>query len=411
MSAATRDVPLGEPRARPRAAPFPASLFAYGFRPFFLLAGAYAFLLIALWLAEFLTGFWPFDPPPLEALHVHELFYGFVAAAIAGFLLTAVPGWTNGHVMRGMRLAGLVALWALGRAAVLAAAALPGALVAALDLAFLAALLGLTAPVLIRAKRPRNLPILALLAALIAANLLFHLSWLGVVPDGVSIGTIIVIDVVLFLVAMIAGRIIPAFTLNALRRRGTPVEIRPWPRFEIAVLAATALILPFDLAPLGAWPVGIVAAVAALLHALRLARWYGHRTWPEPIVLILHIAYAWIPVGLALKALWLLGGVGMPSTPVHALTAGAFAGMIMAVMTRASLGHTGRPLVAPPLIAASYAFVTLAALVRVFVPLADGAMLEPAVIASAGLWLVAFALFLVVFAPILCRPRPDGRPG
>lgn len=397
-------------RAQP-AARFPASLFGYGFRPFFLASGAYAFVAMALWLSELLSGFWPGPAPALELVHAHELIFGVIVAAIAGFLLTAVPGWTDGKVLRGRPLAGLFGLWLLGRAAVLASPILPAPIVALVDLAFLPVLLGLLTPVLIRAKRPRNLPVLALLAGLTIANLLFHLAWLDVARQAGLVGIAIALDTVLFLIAMIGGRIVPAFTLNALRRRGTPVEIVPSPRLDQAVLAITALLLPLDLAPVGALPAGMAAALAAILHALRLSRWHGHRTWREPIVWILHVAYGWIPLALGLKSLWLLGGIGLPTTWIHALTAGAFAGMILAVTTRASLGHTGRPLIAPRPIVACYALVTLAALVRVFLPLGGDAAYESALFAAAGLWLAGFGLFVMVYAPILARPRPDGRPG
>ena len=394
-----------------QVARFPMSLFAYGFRPFFLACGAYAFIAMALWLAEFLTGFWPGPAPALELVHAHELFFGVIVAAITGFLLTAVPGWTDGKVLRGLPLAGLFGLWLLGRAAMLASPLLPASLVALVDLAFLPTLLGLLTPVLIRAKRPRNLPVLALLGGLVVANLLFHLSWLGVAPSGVAIGIGLALNLVLFLVAMIGGRVVPAFTLNALRRRGTPVEIAPRPRLDQAALALTALILPLDLAPAGALPAGIVAALAALVHAARLSRWHGHRTWPESLVWVLHVAYAWIPVALGLKALWLLGGIGLPTTWIHALTVGAFTGMILAVTTRASLGHTGRLLVAPRPIVICYGLIALAALIRVFVPLAGDVAHEAAVLAAGALWLIAFGLFVAIYAPILAHPRPDGRPG
>lgn len=400
-----------EARLKQPVARFPASLFAYGFRPFFLACGAYAVVVMALWLAELQTGFWPGETPALELIHAHELIFGVIVAAIAGFLLTAVPGWTDGKVLRGRPLAALFGLWLLGRAALLASPVLPAVLVAVIDLAFLPTLLGLMTPVLIRAKRPRNLPILGLLGGLALANLLFHLTWLGVFAGGIPIGIVLALDLVLFLVAMIGGRIVPAFTLNALRRRGTPVEIVARPRLDQVTLAVTALILPFDLAPAGAWPAGILAALAALLHGARLSRWHAHRTWPEPIVWVLHVAYAWIPVGLALKALWLIGGIGLPTTWIHALTVGAFTGMILAVTTRAALGHTGRPLVAPRPVVACYGLVTLAALVRVFGPLASDAAYEPAVLAAAVLWLAAFGLFVWVYAPILTQPRPDRRPG
>ena len=400
-------------QAKPRqpVASVPASLFGYGFRPFFLASGTYAFIIVALWLFELELGFWPGAAPALELIHIHELLFGVIVAAIAGFLLTAVPGWTDGKVLRGRRLALLFSVWLLGRVAVLASPILPGTLVAVADLAFLALLLGLLAPVLIRAKRPRNLPVLALIGGPIVANLLFHLSWLGVSNSGVGIGALIGLDLVLFLVSMIGGRIVPAFTLNALRRRGTPVELKPWPRLDQATLAATALMLPLDLAPIGSIPAGLMAALAAALHGLRLSRWHGPRTVAEPIVWILHVAYLWIPLGLGLKALWLLGEIGLPSTWVHALTVGAFTGMILAVMTRASLGHTGRALTAPRPIVLCYVAITLAALIRVFGPLTGDAAYEPTLLAAGALWLVAFGAFVAVYAPILSRPRPDGRPG
>ena len=383
---------------RPRMA-----LLAYGFRPFFLLAALYAVLAIPLW-AALVGGFAePGRIAPL-AWHAHEMIYGFVAAAAAGFMLTAVPSWTGRRGFAGMPLLTLVAIWLAGRIAFLAP--LDTLLVALLDIAFLPALALAILPSLMRSGNRRNFVFVALLGLLIIANLRFHLDGAASIePLALALNTI------LLMVALVGGRIVPAFTSARLEQLGVDVRIPDHAIIDRAALAATLAVLVVDVVSPGGAAAGATAAVAAALLALRLARWQGHRTLGEPILWVLHVAYAWLPVALALKAAWLIGGYTFAAAWMHALTIGAFSTMILAVMTRASLGHTGRALIAPRAATVAYVLLTAAALARVF-----GAVLVPAggfawTAAASTLWTIAFALFLIVYAPILCRPRADGKPG
>lgn len=386
------------------------ALLRYGFRPFFLAAGLAAILLIPWWAASYafgvpLTTSWP---PMLW--HGHEMLFGFIGAAIAGFLLTAVPSWTGARGFAGWPLAWIAGLWLLARLVIATAALWPMALVAALDLAFLPALAMLIAPPLLRARN-RNTPLLAVLAALWLMDAGF---FLGLVRAdlGLSLHALLVgIDIVLLLVTVIGGRIVPAFTTAALRQKGADATVRVSARLTgFAVGAMIAVVLSDTFIP-GGRTAGAVALVAACAQAARLAQWRSLRTLRQPIVWVLHMAYAWLPLGLALKAAALLTGATPAVFWLHALTIGAAASMILAVMTRASLGHTGRPLIVDPLIALAYVLLTLAALVRVFgftiLPLAY----PDIILLAALLWTAAFVIYAWIYAPILLGPRVDGKPG
>ena len=395
---------------RPDHHPVPL-IFTYGFRPFFLLSGLAAPVLLAAWIAVLATGSWPDGAVPAPAWHAHEMLFAFVAAAVAGFLLTAVPNWTGTKALSGWPLAGLIGLWLAGRIALLPFAGVPLPVAALVDLAFLPALGVALAGPLVVAGKIRNTAFLALLGVLTAANLLFHLDWLGVLPGGTALGETLAIGVVLMMVAVIGGRIVPAFTRNALRPRGLDGTIvsRPW--LEKVTLLSTLLMIPADLALPGGVVAGLLALVAALAHGLRLAGWQPVKTLDQPILWVLHLGYGWVPAALALKAAHLLGAGVDGSSWVHALTAGAFATMILAVMTRASLGHTGRMLVVTRPTVAAYLLLTVAAVLRVVAPELQGGLYRTALEGAGAAWIAAFALYLYVYAPILLGPRADGRPG
>lgn len=386
-------------------------IFAYGFRPFFLLSGVAAAGVLAGWIAILMTGVWPDTSVGASAWHAHEMLFGFVSAAVAGFLLTAVPSWTGTKALSGVPLAGLVGLWLAGRVAVLPFTGVPLPLAAIVDLAFFPALGVALAGPLVKAGKLRNTAFLGLLALLTLANLCFHLDWLGVIDDGVAHGESLAIGVVLMMVAVIGGRIVPAFTRNALRARGldTAVDSRPW--LEKVTLLSTLLMIPADLALPETVVAGLIALVAAVAHAARLARWQPLKTLDQPILWVLHLGYAWVPVALALKAGYMLGGFVPSAAWIHAMTAGAFSTMILAVMTRASLGHTGRALVVSRPTVAAYALLTAAALLRVAAPELPGNLHWHALQVAGVTWIAAFALYLWAYAPILLGPRADGRPG
>lgn len=387
--------------------------FAYGFRPFFLAAGLFAVIAVGAWAWILAAGRAPFGELPPHLWHGHEMLFGFIGAAIAGFLLTAVPSWTGSPGSPGFAGAPLVALsalWLAGRVAFAGAAALPWPVIAASELAFLPLLAFLIGRSLLR-ERNRNFPMLVIVAVLwaIDAWFLWALAASEYAQAGIALRT--GIGVVLLLVTVIGGRILPAFTANALRTRGIAAEITTRVPVEAAAIGSMALAVVVDALAPGQQVAGIVAVFAALAQAIRLAGWRSLRTLDEPIVWVLHAAYAWLPLGLVLKAVFLLTGASWAAQWLHALTIGAAAMMILAVMTRASLGHTGRPLVVAPSIAVAYALLLAATLVRVF-----GAVLVPSpylatVEGAALLWIGAFAIYVAVYAPILTRERADGKPG
>ena len=375
------------------------ALFDRGFRPFFLLAGLWAPTALLLWLAM-LAGI--LEPPTaMDPLtwHVHEMLFGFVAAAIAGFLLTAVPGWTGRPPLRGLPLAALATLWLAGRLAVALSAWIGAAAAAAVDIAFLAGLAAYCAREIAIGRSWRNLAVIALLALLIAANALFHLGETET-AERAAIATMVT------LVALIGGRVVPEFTRNWLARRGAEKLPAQRDRFDSAAMAATV-------AAAIAWTVvgdrplvGALLALAAVALAARLARWRGLATTAEPLLWVLHLGYLWLPVGLALLAVSVLAPAVPENVALHALTAGAMATMILAMMTRATLGHTGRPLAASRATAAIYLSVTAAAAARLASGLADDA--GPVLLhASAAAWVAAFALFVLVYGPMLLRRRLD----
>jgi len=219
------------------------------------------------------------------------------------------------------------------------------------------------------------------------------------------------VNLTLLLIVLIGGRIVPSFTLSTLRRMGRPVAIAQPRALEIACLLSVLAVLAIELTIPDGIAAGIAAALAAVLNGVRLGLWKGHRTTADPLLWVLHVGYLWIPLGLALKAMWLLAGADIGVNWLHALTFGAFSTMVLAVMTRVALGHTGRPLRAAPATVASYVLLTLGALVRVFGPALFPALTLPSIAVAGLLWMTAFTLFLAVYGPILLSPRADGRPG
>ena len=387
------------------------ALFAYGFRPFFLLAGLQAVIIMAVWLCVYFEpALWPGNALPPWLWHAHEMMFGFVPAAIAGFLLTAVPSWTGTGGYSGAPLAALTGLWLLGRIAMLPIG-IPEPAAAVADLLFFPALAALLAGRLIRAGKPRNMTFLLLLALLFATNLAFHLGRMAILPGGELIGLGAAADLFAIIVAVIGGRIIPAFTQGALRQQGIPFAVAAVPALDAAAIASLVLVLVTDLTSLGLVTTGAVALLASLIHGLRLARWQGWRARQVPLVWVLHLGYGFLVLALALKGIGLLTGTALGAKWLHALTIGCFGTMILGVMTRASLGHTGRPLVPPRVTVAAYLLVPVAALVRAFAPALMPDAYAGSVATAGGLWLLAFLLFLLVFAPILIGPRADGRPG
>ena len=377
-----------------------------GFRPFFLAAAAYAALFVplstALWLGAAMAPAWLVPP----WWHGHEMLFGVVAAAIAGFLTTAAPVWAARPALQGRPLAALFALWLAGRAAMLAADRLPPWVVAVVDVVFLPVLAMLLARTLWGRAQRRNHGIVAVVAALAVANAVVHAAALGVVDVSLARRALhVAVAGVIVLVVVIGGRITPAFTANALRGRGLVVDVidGAWRRRAAiggaAAFAALTLVAPDTAADRA---VSVAAGVAV---AARMRGWRTRRVLDDPLLWSLHAGMAWVAMGLLLRGLHPIGTAGL-----HALTAGAMGGMILAVMTRVGLGHTGRPLVLPPGAAWLYGGVHAAALARVLVGLFPAAG-PPLLIAAAAGWALAFGGFVVLYAPILLRPRIDGKPG
>lgn len=385
------------------------ALFAQGLRPFFLAAALYAPMAVAAWVHLLHTGDWPAGLGDAVAWHAHEMLFGFTAAAIAGFMLTAVPNWTGAPAFAGPRLAGLAALWLAARLALNPVWPAPAIVAAIADLAFFPALAMMVLPPLLGSPNLHNRIFPVLLSVLTLANLTYHLDRMEVWPGAWALGKPLTLWVVALMVAAIGGRIIPSFTLNALRRIDPGATLAMNTRLDNAALVTLALLAVTDTVAPGHAVAGVLAAVAATLHGARLLRWRGLACRRQPILWVLHLGYAWLPLALALKALWDLTGWGGAQAWAHALTIGTFATMILAVMSRASLGHTGRALVAARPVVVAYVLVTIAVPVRLF-----GAMVVSPDLAygvAGALWCAAFLLFSWTYAPILWRPRADGRPG
>lgn len=387
-----------------RAPDFVLPLFRYGFRPFFLGAGLQAGIGLLVWVHAWHDGGMParFD----MLWHAHEMVFGFAAAALAGFLLTAVPNWTQAGPVRGMHLVLLFTLWLAGRVS----AFLPepmAPLFAALDITFLPVLALSVGPGIVLRAAKRNGVLLVAVLALATANAFWHAER-NLMLVGVALPALhAALALLTMMVALIGGRIVPAFTLGGMRIAGRPVVIVPSARLDAAALALLGATLVVHVAGFAGALVAVLAIAAAAAHAWRLARWQGWRSFGVPLVAILHVGYAWIVVALALVALAAIDVV--PSGAVnHALGSGAVATMVLAVMSRAALGHTGRALVASRATVLAYVLVTGGAVGRV----ASAALSLPALVVPSGVaWAAGFLVFAIVYAPILLRPRPDGRAG
>lgn len=382
------------------------AVFSYGFRPFFLAAGGWASIAIALWLAVVL-GYLRlptrFDP---VAWHIHEMLFGVVLAAVAGFLLTAIATWTARPPINGRLLGQLLVLWALGRFACLVSAHLPLWFAIAVDVSFPIALLVVVAREIISGRNWRTLPMLVPIAVFVAADLLMHLETAGVaIPAGLGwrLGFVAAIQ----LISIIGGRIIPSFTGNWLAKRGhdrRPVAHGLVDTIAIGVLHAALLL--WAIVP-GLRAGGPLLILAAALNGWRLSRWAGGATLGEPLLFILHVGYAWVVIGTALLG-FSMAGVSVPvASALHALTVGAIGTMLLGVMTRVSLGHTGRVLSANRPTVVIFLLINAAALVRVAA--SWGAAGTTTFIVLSGLcWIGAFGLFEIRYGSVLLAPRIKG---
>lgn len=392
------------PRTRPWSGP---ALLSYGFRPFFLAAGLQAAVVMLLWTGHLVgLGSLPESLPP-AAWHAHELLFGYGFAAVAGFLLTAIPNWTGRLPLNGLPLLGLVGLWLAARLAVALADLLPGPVLALATLLFPATLLFVAAREVIAGGNRRNLPVVGLVGALGVAEAGFHLE-LALTGEA-TLAARSAVALLLVLIMLIGGRIVPSFTTNWLRhnRPGRPLPVS-FDRFDQVALAAGALaLLPWVAAARIALPAGvaILLVAAGLLHLARLHRWRPLETGGEPLLAVLHLAYLFLPLGFLAAGVGLVFDLsGLATAATHLWTVGAIGLMTLAVMTRATRGHTGRALTAPADTVAIYALVVLAALLRAgsaLVPEAASWLLPLAGLA----WIAGYATFLLAYGPMLLAPR------
>ncbi|MBN8487687.1 MAG: NnrS family protein [Burkholderiales bacterium] len=398
---ATVFIPLTEPIGRaPRPGQF--ALWALGFRPFYLLAAALAALSVPLWALQF-TGW--LGTPVLRgpAWHAHEMLFGFTLAVVVGFLFTAGRNWSGQATPTGRSLMALAALWLAGRVLVLT----PWAWAALLaNVAFpLLAAWGLWRALHAGGNR-RNYFFVGLLVALALAAAVLHLTQMGLIMLPARFGLPIALDLMMFIVAVMAGRVVPMFTNN-----GIPgLQAMRHPQVERLALGSVLVLLGCDLLGAPTLPLTLVLMAALGAHTARWWLWQPWRTASNPLVWVLHLAYAWLPVHLALR-LAAEFGAAPPGLATHALTVGLIGCMTLGMMTRTALGHTGRPLRAGPVEVAAYVSVAAAALVRVGLPLWWPALLPQAALVSAALWSLAYGLYLWRYGPWLCRARADGQPG
>lgn len=390
--------PAALSRRRDYAGP---ALLSYGFRPFFLAAGAWAAFAILLWLPLYIggvavpTAFAPRD------WHSHEMLYGYASAAIAGFLLTAVPNWTGRLPVNGAPLGALALLWVAGRIAVFVSAEIGAAAAAAIDLSFLVTLAAVIGREIVAGRNWRNLKVLVVLGVLIAGNAAFH--WESIRFGVADYGNRIAVAAVIMMIMVVGGRIVPSFTRNWLSRRGPGRLPASFNRFDLASMAMAALAL-------AAWVVvddsavtGVLLIAAGLVQAVRFGRWAGDRTVADRLVLILHVGFVFVPIGFVLAGLAALWPAVPESAGTHAWTAGAIGVMTLAVMTRATLGHTGQPLAASPGTQVIYLFAVAAAVLRICAAFESSMIL----LDLAGVaWVCAFGGFVALYGPLLVGRPP-----
>ncbi|MDT9600865.1 NnrS family protein [Sphingosinicella rhizophila] len=374
-----------------------------GFRPFYFGGAAWAVVALTLWLVALAGGVvLPTVMEPL-AWHRHEMLFGFVGAVIAGFLLTAIPNWTGRLPIAGLPLAALAGLWLAARMAILFSASIGAGLAAALDIGFFLVLAAVAGREVLAAKN-RNFPIVLVVLLFAFASATDHAEAMGagVAPGlGAHAGILLVV----VLISLIGGRIIPSFTRNWLAKQGEKHRLPGQPtRFDIGAIAITVLAMAAWTAAPFHRVAGLLLLLAGTAQLARLSRWGGARSVRDPLVFILHVGFAWLPVGLLLLGASIFVAAVPRTAAIHALTAGAMGSMILAVMTRSTLGHTGRALRADGATVAIYVLVTAGALLRVSAPfgLFDYTL---SMRWSAVGWGGAFLLFLIVYGPILFRHR------
>ena len=382
------------------------TVLALGFRPFYLLASVFAVVAILLWLIS-LTGRFQFGAY-LQGVfwHSHEMLFGYIVAVMAGFLFTAVRNWTGLPTPSGVTLGGIVLLWILARVLLVSG---PSALAVILDVAFLPMIAIAVAIPILRSRNKRNYKIIGVLVAVSLLHVVFHMAIGGQLPSWLSRASLFAsIDLAVILFALVGGRVIPAFTRNAVA--GSDPRHENW----LEVIAFGSLLVIVLVTLLGgaftfaAWVPTSLFIVAAVAHLLRLALWQPQVTLGNPLLWMMPVAYSWLPTALLLRALSTVAVI-VPGAWIHALTMGALSSLMMAMMMRSTLGHTGRKLVASQMDILAFLLLQLAALLRV---VAGGTGDYQAVVVLSGVvWVLAFAVFIVRYLPMLVHSRVDGKPG
>jgi uncharacterized protein involved in response to NO len=377
------------------------AIFSYGFRPFFLAGAIWGALGVLLWVPQYFGEITvPTAMTPID-WHAHEMLYGYVPAIAAGFLLTAIPNWTGRLPVNGPPLAALAVLWLAGRIAILLSAEIGAWTAAAIDLAFLFCLAATALREIMAGRNWRNLRVLGIITLLLAGNFIFHFESIeyGTAVDGTRVG----VAAILTLIMLIGGRIVPSFTHNWINRENPGRLPRQFSRFDALCIAVAGSALASWVVAPGHFTSGLLLMTAGVLHVARLARWAGDRTLAEPLVFILHVGYAFVPLGFLLVGASALWPADIPaSAGLHAWTTGAAGTMTMAVMTRATLGHTGQALLASSSTRVIYVLIVVAALARIAA--AWGWTLELLHVAALA-WAAAFIGFVVVYGRLLLRQR------
>lgn len=393
-----------EPVPRGIALGGPAVL-SYGFRPFFLLAGAFAVVAMATWIGALTLGWEVGGDYGMLNWHAHEMLFGYASAALAGFMLTAIPNWTGRLPVSGRPLLGLVMVWIAGRLVM----AFPGVLgmpvSMLLDACFLPLLAAVAGVEIITGRNWKNLKILAGLGALSVANVAFHFSVAvsGTATEVTRVG----VATYVMLIVVVGGRIVPSFTRNWLVKAGISKMPAPFGRFDTFAMACLLLALILWVALPESLVTAVSATVAAMLHAIRMGRWQGWRTVDEPLLLALHAGYAFVPLGMFAVGLASIGWIASASA-LHVLTVGAIGNMTFAVMTRASLAHTGRALTASAATSFAYLALILSAVLRPFAEMIPSQY--HVLLSLSGLcWLIAFGMFVVEYGPMLVTRKQAAR--
>lgn len=390
------------------ATPTHPAILNLGFRPFFAAAAIYSILAMLAWSAMYLAGWHsPLRNMAAVTWHAHEMIYGYSMAVIAGFLLTAVRNWTGLQTLHGYPLLLLVLVWLAGRILFFAGNADTLPLQALLDSGFFIGLIASLLQPIIRIRQWKQLGILFILVLMMASNLVFHAGLSGVIEDGVRMGLYSGVYLIIALVLVMASRVLPFFI-----ERGVSYPVQFTSRAWLDV-TGLFLFLAFWLAEMirpDSVAVAVFACASAIVHVMKMAGWHTRGLWQKPLLWVLYLGYGWIVAGFALKAAVVLGV--SPTLSLHAFTVGGIGVITLGMMSRVSLGHTGRSVAEPPpVLTLMFAVLMIGAVARVLLPLLDPAHYTLWIGLAQGLWLLAFMLFLVRFLPMLLQPRPDGQPG